>query len=65
MVTDSILLCGPHDVLQGRAEFDGKPPVGHQNDTYHLRETPAGAAALAWAAIILIKAQVQGLDSQL
>ena len=29
-----------HDMLQGRAELDGQPPVGHQHKTNH--ETPRG-----------------------
>jgi hypothetical protein len=33
-------------MFQGRAELDGKPPVGDENQTYHVKNgTPAGALA--------------------
>jgi hypothetical protein len=34
-----------HDMLQRRAEFDGEPPVGDENETDHRREIPARAVA--------------------
>jgi hypothetical protein len=33
-------------MFQGRAEFDGKPPVGDEDQTYHVKiGTPAGACS--------------------
>ena len=40
-----LLLLADH-VLQGRAEFDGKPPVGDENQTYHLKIENSGRRVL-------------------